>query len=90
MMSSSIICAQDTAYRRPATIIHIDPCESWETGSTLLVRHLDGSERLYDSVEEGGVRFLRDSLGDELRYVPERHTIIGVVTRATVIVRRGG
>lgn len=73
----------------PGDIIHIEPCESWETGSTLLVRHLDGTERLYVSVEDAGLRLLRDALGDELRYVPERHQIIGVVTSATVIVRRG-
>lgn len=74
----------------PGDIIHVEPCETWEAGSTLLVRHLDSTERLYVSAEIDGQRRLRDALGDEIVYSAERHAIIGVVTRATVVVRRRG
>lgn len=63
------------------SIVQIHESPDWIAGRHLAIRYSDGRVRIRLAEEADGLRYLRDDLGDLIRFDAARHAVIGRVTR---------
>jgi transcriptional regulator with XRE-family HTH domain len=81
VLPGSVVCGEALPGLAAGEELHFRPASDFESGRLMLVA-LGERLALRRGVELGGMAFLRDMAGDDLRHVPDRHRVVAVAYAA--------
>ena len=81
VLPGSVVCGEALPGLAAGEELHFRPAAGFEDGRLMLVA-LGDRLALRRGVELGGMAFLRDMTGDDLRHVPDRHRVVAVAYAA--------